>query len=470
MFSSLRARLWLSYAFLIVTALAVVAIVLMLFLLRNPYLYRQTVLRLGVAEAVLRRTPLAGGEVTSVAQEFNVRALVFSSDGVLIEDSEAGAAEIGLPVTLLVPRALATARDQAGKLWLYTLSRRADGAWLLVAAPRPGLAPLIAVVTDELARPILQGGLIALLLALVLAYGLARWIADPLQRLIAAARQFAVKTGRDGFPTVGATNPARPVPEGGPHEVRELTQAFNAMVARVQASQRSQRDLVANVCHELKTPLTSIQGFAQALLEGAADTPSERQHAAEVIHDEAGRMDRMVVDLPDLAQLDAGTADLQVSAVDPGALLMGIVDRFRPMASAAGVELGLEIASGMPTFAGDGDRLAQVFANLLDNALKFTPRNGRIEVKARAQDDEVLVSVMDTGAGIANEDIPHIFDRFYQADAAREGGEKHAAGLGLAIVHEIVSDHGGRISVRSTPERGTEFTVHLPVHSGIRQA
>ncbi len=465
MFSSLRARLWLSYALLIVTALAVVAIVLLVFLLRSPYLYRQTILRLGVAEGVLRRTPLTKGQISSVAQDFGVRALVFAADGTLIQDSEPGVAGIRLPAGALSPRALSTARDQTGRVWLYTLSRSADGNWLLVAAPRPALGPLLAVVSDELVRPILQGGLIALLLALVLAYGLARWIADPLQRLMAATRQFAANSAQRAGAKAGEANASRPVVEGGPHEVRELTRAFNAMVARVQASQRSQRDLVANVSHELKTPLTSIQGFAQALMDGAADTPSARQHAAEVIHDEAGRMHRMVVDLLDLARLDAGTADLQISIVEIGGLLNGVVERFRPMA----VELRLEIADGIPTLAADGDRLAQVFTNLLDNALKFTPRKGHISIKAGLQGAEVQVSVADSGPGIATKDLPHIFDRFYQADSAREGGEGHGAGLGLAIVHEIVSAHGGRITVRSTPGRGTEFNVYLPVRGSLRQ-
>ncbi len=469
MFASLRARLWLSYALLIVTALAVVAIVLVLFLLRNPYLYRQTILRLGVADGVLRRTTLTQEQLSSVAQEFGVRAQLYAPDGVLIEDSEPGATGLRLPTGAPSPHALATVRDETGRVWLYTLGRIADGEWLLVAAPRPALAPLVAVVSDELARPLLQGGLIALLLALVLAYGLARWIADPLQRLIAATRQFAASAAQRGGTAAAMVNETRPVVEGGPHEVRELTRSFNAMVARVRASQRSQRDLVANVSHELKTPLTSIQGFAQALTDGAADTPSARQHAAEVIRDEASRMHRMVVDLLDLARLDAGTAELQISAVEIGELLNGLLDKFRPMATKAGVELRLKGGGRLPTLAADGDRLAQVFSNLIDNALKFTPRNGDITVTTDMQGTELHVSVADSGPGISAGDLPHIFDRFYQADAAREGGEGHGAGLGLAIVHEIVAAHGGRISVRSTPGRGTQFDVYLPVQGVIRQ-
>lgn len=469
MFSSLRARLWLSYAFLIATALAIVAIVLILFLLRNPNLYRQTVLRLGVAEGVLIRTPPAENQIESMAQDFGVRAQVFGADGSLIADSAPSAAPLRLPASPISARSLSTVRDAAGRVWLYTISRRADGNWLLVAAPRPGLAPVIAVLTDELVRPMLQGGLIALLLALVLAYGLARWIADPLQNLIGATRRLgeSVSTPPPGsnVPPSGTTI----VTEGGPHEVRELARAFNAMVGQVQASQRSQRDLVANVSHELKTPLTSIQGFAQALLEGAVETPEARQHAAQVIHDEAGRMHRMVVELLDLARLDAGTADLKMAEVDLGLLLTSVVDGLKSIATDAGLELEARIPGGMPTLAADGDRLAQVFTNLLDNAAKFTPRGGHILVEARLEDGEIRVSVTDSGPGIPKEDIPRIFDRFYQADAARVGGASHGAGLGLAIAHEIVRTHGGRISVRSTPGRGSEFIVHLPVRIGAQR-
>jgi len=139
------------------------------------------------------------------------------------------------------------------------------------------------------------------------------------------------------------------------------------------------------------------------------------------------------------------------------------------MASRSAVNLKLDLTGDLPIFMGDGDRLAQVFTNLVDNALKFTARNGTVTLRAVQDKGEVQVSVSDTGRGISAGAIPHIFDRFYQADssrasrATRAGGEQHGAGLGLAIVQEIVAAHGGRISVRSAEERGTAFIVHLPL-------
>jgi two-component system sensor histidine kinase ResE len=181
-----------------------------------------------------------------------------------------------------------------------------------------------------------------------------------------------------------------------------------------------------------------------------------------VIFSEAERMHRMVLDLLDLARLDAGIADLKRAPVDLTALLNSVGERFAPQAHQAGVTLEIR-SGGLPAITGDGDRLAQVFTNLVDNALKFTPRGGSISLKASAIKREMLISVSDTGAGIPAGAQAHIFDRFYQADSSRRGGEKHGAGLGLAIAREIVQAHGGRISVRSRLGEGTSFDVFLPL-------
>jgi signal transduction histidine kinase len=451
MFSSLRARLWLSYAFLIVTALAVVTIVLFLFLLRNPFLYRQEFVRLNAAAEVLAAQTHPADGVDGIAQAFNVRMLLFNIDGSLVKDSGKGLPGLALPSRSLIPRALPVVRDVSGRIWMYSIKKLPDGGWLVAASQRPKVAPILAVLTDELSAPLLEGGLIALLLSLILAFVIARWVADPLQRVIAAARTIP----QDAI---------QPVLVAGPHEVQELMKAFNAMLSRVKASQDSQRDFVANVSHELKTPLTSIQGFAQAIMDGTADTPEAQHLAAEVIYKEAGRMHRLALDLLDLARLEAGTADLRISPVDMAALLNGVKEKFSPLAANGGVNLILTHPEKLPTLLGDGDRLAQVFTNLVDNALKFTPREGTVTIGALSDRNEMQVSVTDTGIGIPTEAIPQIFDRFYQADTSRTGGEKHGAGLGLAIVKEIVTEHGGRISIRSAPGRGTGFIVHLPLN------
>jgi signal transduction histidine kinase len=334
-------------------------------------------------------------------------------------------------------------------LWLYSASRLPDGRVLVVAAPRPKV-PVLNIFADELLSPILQGGSISLLLSLVFAYLLSRWVATPLQQVVMATRTYPSETMRPILPT-------------GPREVQELTRAFNSMVARLDASQRSQRDFVANVSHELKTPLTSIQGFAQALLDHTADSPEERKQAAQIIYDESARMHRMVLDLLDLARLDAGTADLKMSPVQLGALLRGIVEKFAPQAGRAGIDLRINVPDGLPALNADGDWLAQVFTNLVDNALKFTPPQGTISLSVKKAEAEIEILVVDTGMGVASEALPHLFDRFYQEDSSRAGGENHGAGLGLAIVKEIIEAHGGKIGVHSQLGNGTTFTVRLPL-------
>jgi len=165
-----------------------------------------------------------------------------------------------------------------------------------------------------------------------------------LQKVVAAAR---------AMPSAEA----KPVDVQGPQEVQELTRAFNSMIARTQASQKSQREFVANVSHELKTPLTSVQGFAQAILDGTADSGDARQKAAQVIYDESGRMHRMVLDLLDLARLDAGTADITMAPVNLSGLLNAVAEKFTPQLQRAGVNIKVDVVENLQTITADGDRL-----------------------------------------------------------------------------------------------------------------
>jgi len=460
MFTSLRSRLWLSYAFVITVALMIVAIVLLVFLYRNPALSRQTQQQLKAVQNLITANPQGflddSAALQKITREHNVRVLVFNRARKVLLDSNPNDSSLPYPRRNILGRNSQTAVDAKGNIWLYTASRLTDNRVLVIAAPRPPRAPVLNIFADEFLLPIIEGGLIAFLLSLVLAFALARWVADPLQQLVLAARNYP-------------SGPMKPVAPRGPHEVQDLARAFNSMIARVDSSQRSQRDFVANVSHELKTPLTSIQGFAQAILDDTADTPAARKQAAQIIYNESARMHRMALDLLDLARLEAGTADLKMSAVDVGVLLRSIVEKFSPQAKNVGIDLQVNVLDNLPALHADGDRLAQVFTNLVDNALKFTPANGQVTLAAKKAGAEMEMSVTDSGLGVASEALSRLFDRFYQVDASRSraGGEtaagRRGAGLGLAIVKEIVQAHGGKIAVRSEVGHGTTFTIQLPL-------
>jgi len=453
MFKSLRSRLWLSYAFVVAIALSIVAFVLLVYLVRNPINARQAEQEMATVKSLIlenHQKYLKNLDLlTEISRSNNVRVIVFAQGRNVVVDTNPEEPQIPFPRRNLLNRNSQTAVDAAGNAWLYTFSRLQNGQILVVTAPRPRLQ-VLNIFADQFFLPILEAGVISLLVSLILAFLLSRWVADPLQQVVVVARKYP----SDDFNLVSPH---------GPQEVQDLTRAFNSMVQRVHSSQRSQRDFVANVSHELKTPLTSIQGFAQAILDDTANTPEARQQAAQIIYDESGRMHRMALDLLDLARLEAGTADMKMGVVNVDILLRSIVDKFTPQAQKANVNIQVEIPSDLPSLIGDGDRLAQVFTNLVDNALKFTPANGQVTLSAKKNGDEMELSVTDTGIGVESEALPHLFDRFYQTDPSRAGGEKHGAGLGLSIVKEIVEAHSGKIGVRSQAGQGTIFTIHLPL-------
>ncbi len=457
MFSSLRSRLWLTYALMIATALAIVAVVFFFYLLRNPPAYRQISVQLNLALKVLSNRSDAWVNLPPARLQrffseqdelFGIRILLLDPERNLLVDSRQGQdPELLYSRLVRVARLTQIVENAEGERWFSMARRLSDGNYLVAAVPRPKVSA-VSILSDEFMPPILFAGFVALFLALVLAFGVARWVADPLQRLVNAAGQ---------FPAQGA----KPLPLTGPQEVQELVKAYNRMTARIQSSQQSQKDFVANVSHELKTPLTSVQGFAQAILDGTADTPAAQRSAAQIIYDESGRMHRMVLDLLDLARLDAGTLDLKRGMVDISALLHSMVEKFSPQAGRAQVTLAFS-GQVLPPVPGDGDRLAQVFTNLVENALKFTPAGGRVMLDAALAAEFLEIKVSDTGVGIAPQALAHIFERFYQADSSRRGGPGRGAGLGLAIAAEIVRAHGGKISVQSSPGQGSVFLISLP--------
>ena len=341
-------------------------------------------------------------------------------------------------------------RASDGRRYFYALSvipNIKDGVPILVVqiAPRRLFA-----LREEMARPLLWAGLVAILAGLAFSWLTSRWITRPLTQIASAADEIA--SGNLDFQ----------LQVSGPTEVEHVAQQFNNMAAEVRASRQAQREFIANVSHDLKTPLTAIQGFSQALVEGVVSDSQGVQRAANVIHEEALRMNRLVDQLLDLAGLEAGRVQMRRERVDLGALLARTVERFQPAAAAREIALSLDAAPAL-WILGDEDRLGQVFANLLDNALRHTPEGGAVVCRAaRAADDPGMaeVTVSDTGPGIALADLPHVFDRFYQAEKARRRG---SSGLGLAIVREIVRAHGGGVGVHSQPGQGATFWVRLPV-------
>jgi heavy metal sensor kinase len=338
---------------------------------------------------------------------------------------------------------------EGGRRWLlvalpWPQSEKSRGI-LIAASPAPAFSAL-RQFRNVLLRPLFQAGLLGLALSALLAFVITRSVARPLQQVAAAADAIAQ----------GDLEARAPV--AGPEEVQALACSFNEMSRQVEASRLAQRDLVANVAHDLRTPLTSVEGFAQALVDGTAATPAAQRQAAAAIYEEAGRMRRMVNQLLDLARFEAGQIQVERAPVDLAALARKRARVWEPQAKEAGITLRVEV-SGAPVVAGDEGRLIQLLDNLLSNALRYTKAGGRVTVSVASTPPEVVLAVADTGEGIPPEALERIFERFYRGDPSR-GGE--STGLGLAIVREIVRAHGGTIQAESVVDVGSKFTVRFP--------
>jgi signal transduction histidine kinase len=268
----------------------------------------------------------------------------------------------------------------------------------------------------------------------------ARRIAAPVADLIDAAER--VERG-----DYGTRVTAR-----GPRTVRGLANAFNAMSARLERSETERRRLLADVTHELRTPLTIMRGNLEALLDGVY--PADASHL-EAILDETQVLSRLVDDLRTLSLAEAGALALHVEPTDVADLARDAVASFRAQADQAGVTL--DVSSDASASADvDPLRTREVLTNLLSNALRYTPRGGTVRVRTATDDGRVVVSVRDSGEGIAADALPHIFDRFYKSEESR------GAGLGLAIAKSLVVAQGGEIGATSEPGQGTEVRFTLP--------
>jgi len=255
---------------------------------------------------------------------------------------------------------------------------------------------------------------------------------------------------------VAEGNYAVRVNEQGPAEVRALARAFNQMASRVQTHEEQRRSLLADITHELRTPLAVIQGNLEGLLDGVY--PRDDAHLTPVL-EEARILSTLIEDLRTLALAETGALELQREPVDLGELIEDTVAAFRRQSETAGVAIGTDVDPGLPTLEIDPTRFRQVLANLLNNALQHTPAGGSIRITCRAVIGDapaVSVSITDTGSGIQAEDLPHIFDRFYKSKDSR------GSGLGLAIARNLVTLHGGQIGAQSEVGTGTTVRITLP--------
>ncbi len=485
--SSLRARLLISYLVVIVVCLTLAALTLLL--IARPLQQRMATVRLSAqvalaiprVEAMLERglgpEQIAQRLAAGTARQ-GTRLLLVDKQGRVLADTGGEWTNQSVDDVPLSPsgqpqdRGSLTGPDGSRLVYAGGLAGRQAGGdplWIAAVSPSPRAA---GTLLGDLGQGLLVAGGLALVLSLLLAVLIARSVARPLRQMAQAAEAIAAQEYDQKLEVKG------------PEEVRMLAESFDLMARQVKASQQAMRDLVANVSHDLKTPLTSIQGFAQALLEGAAQDEAARQRAASVIHEEASRMGRLVGELLDLARIESGQMELDQAPLDLRELVRGVEQALAPVAAKKQVTLHADLPD-LPRVIGDGDRLAQVFTNLLDNALKYTSAGDRVQVTAQIlkaqprprrsgvlarpdastlvslRSDFVEISIADTGRGIPSQDLPRVFERFYQADKARTA--RGGSGLGLAIAKEIIQAHGGDIGVESVEGLGTRFTVSLPV-------
>jgi two-component system OmpR family sensor kinase len=463
MFSSLRTRLWLTYAVIITLILSILGASIFVYIIRNPLIDRQSLARLDAAKILIQRqltdrTLVARdrqGIFERIGDSFEIRLILFDSNREITLDSQPEETQISWTETDLKIAQRGHIQDLDGNTWLYTSWVMENGDILLLTLPRQGgfqllRSPLLReTLREDFLPSFLQAGLVAFVLAVIFAAWMGSWIAGPLQEIEKATRTLS-------------EGEFQQIPIKGPDEVRALASSYNEMVDKVKSSQQSQRDFVANVSHELKTPLTSIQGFAGAILDGTVAEGSALQKAAGIIKVEADRMYRLVVDLLDLARFDAGTVELDRQAINLESLLNQVGSQLIPQAVEAQVQLTLDI-DPLPTCVGDEDRLSQVFTNLVDNAIKHTPAGGFVRLSARTESGIARIEVIDSGEGIPDKHLARIFERFYKVDGARKKDSKPGTGLGLAIAQQIVQAHSGSIVVRSQVGDGTAFEVSLPV-------
>ena len=358
-------------------------------------------------------------------------------------------------------------RSLAWKLFLAQLLVIVAGATtlaLVALALAPGLfrghvRDALGVVPEDVARHLDEAFDDAVLLALGIAIAAAAvtaaavsWflsvrIVRPIARLGRAAERIA------------HGNYGERVPVTGSDELSVLASAFNDMAASLESAELRRRELLSDLAHELRTPLATIEGYVEGVRDGVLPPTAETWSVLEM---ESGRIRRLVDDLQKVSRAEERQLDLRLRPLAPDSIVAAAAQAAAPAYAAKDVALDTEVAMHLPAVAADGDRIGEVLANLLDNALRYTPPGGRVDVAAKRGGDGVELTVSDSGEGIAPEHLARVFERFYRADSGRTRA-RGGSGIGLAIARALVEAHGGRIWAESEgPGSGACFTLTLP--------
>lgn len=465
----LQTQLILAFSLVILVVLCGVSTALFFLLRQNPQedraIYAELNTQAQILARLITRFPGLGlgveerqARLLEIAQAQDIRIGWASADGEVLFDSER---RWDQPDAEALFTRLNRMRDgrwlgrirEGNRTWLvvaYPLPRSDDGPvdrnYLILARPTRVIV-FFRQFRQSIARPLIQAGLLAFAVGLVLALIISGSIARPLRQVSDAA--IAIAHG----------NLDARAPESGPAEVRQMAQAFNEMAEQVQVGRQSQQDLVANIAHDLRTPLTSIQGFAQALVDGTAESQGNQNQAARAIYEESKRINKMAAGILDLARFESGQIEIEWEPVDLVALVETRTRRLEPLVDDKQIDVEYPEGDVPISVMGDEARLSQVLDNLLSNAMQYTDVGDRITVSLVLLEDTVSLCVADTGMGIPKADLSRVFERFYRGDKSRRGA---GTGLGLAIVREIVEAHNGTITVESVVDVGTRFLITLP--------
>ena len=468
-------QLSLIYALLVATTLALLGWALYAQL--DGFLIQNTAERLDrtTRPILLRRLPpqptldqVASGLVHQVYEESRSdgAVAVLDSEGVILSSAQPPGEGEKIPIPSLPAGWKDKVPADAAAQWV--ISKPGSERQLVVVTPMTvqafggypntllyleqviSLGPADAVL-NQLRFYILLGIIVGTVVGMIAGLALTRVVLRPLDRMVRTAEAISR----------GDLDRRLHLPSGR-NEVARLGSAFDHMVDRLAATLQAQRRFIADASHELRTPLTSLEGLSEMILIGAdRGDASATQRMARSIHSELHRMARLVSDLLVLSRLDSAVP-ISIAGVDAGKLLDDVAEQVSPIAEARQVHLKVTHDDAIPLKA-DPDRLKQVILNLVDNALRYTPPDGRVTLSALYDPASAVarIEVQDSGPGIPPEDIPHIFDRFYRGDPSRARASGNT-GLGLAIARAIVQAHGGTIEVRSTPGAGACFMVVLP--------